>query len=118
MKSLKLECLSNKVDLESLETSCKNALDKSRKFKQKPSRYGIKEAKKCPVNEIHPFFVDKNCFNEEEIEKRDFMQQLKTFKPKSNIFEKIDVEKNELELKKFKRQVMFIININFRQKVM
>ena len=118
MKNLKIECLSNKVgkiikfllfllDLESLESSCKNALEKSSKFRQKPSKYGIKEAKKNPINEIHPFFLNKASFTQDAIEQRDFMQQLKTFKPKSNIFEKIDVEKNEDELKKFQKQVNY-----------
>jgi hypothetical protein len=100
----------NILDLEAMETSCKNALEKSKKFKQKPSRYGIREAKKNPCNEIHPFFLNNTCFSQEEVDKRDFMAQLKSFKPKTNIFEKIEVDKNEAELKKFKLQVFIIIN--------
>jgi len=95
-----------KIDLETLEKSCVNALEKSQKFKQKPSKYGIKEAKKNPINEIHPFFFSKKSFNnQDEKEKQEFMDQLKKFKPKTSIFDKIDVEKNENELKKFHKAV-------------
>jgi len=91
--------------MEALELSAKNAQDKAMKFRVKPSTFGIKQAKKNTFqNEVHPFFLDENM-GEDEAMKNDFMMQLKNFKPKTNIFERVDVEKNEKELKAFKFQV-------------
>jgi len=67
--------LNHKTDLEALEQSSTNAYKKRLTFKQKPSKFGIKQAKKLSssINSennilIHPFYLNK-LENEDENEK-------------------------------------------------
>jgi len=63
MKNIKIDYLFNTgLDIEELYKSMQRAEKKGLTFKQKPSRYGIAEAKKL-INEfnikIHPFYSKK-----------------------------------------------------------
>lgn len=110
IKENKLEYLNNKTDLESLEDSCKKASTKALLFKQKPSKYGIKQSKKF-INlesiQNHPLFANMISKDKvaDEIEKNKFLIQLKNFKPKESYFERVnEVNVKEEVVKEFKHK--------------
>jgi ATP-dependent RNA helicase DDX54/DBP10 len=89
-KETKVDYLNNKIDIDLLEESATKAYNKSLLFKQKPSKYGIKQAKIVATSDIiHPFFVNLTE-NEDEIEKLNFLNQIKNFKPKESYFERVN----------------------------
>ena len=106
MKNEKMDYLFNTgLDIEELYKSMQRAEKKGLTFKQKPSRYGIAEAKKI-INElnfkIHPFYAKK--YGDEE--KLQFLIDLKIYKPKELYFEKINENTvDEKILKEFKNKV-------------
>ena len=106
MKSEKIDYLFNTgLDIEELYKSMERAEKKGITFKQKPSRYGVAEAKKL-INEfnikIHPFYAKK--YGDEE--KQQFLNDLKHYKPKELYFEKINESTvDEKILKEFKNKV-------------
>ena len=106
MKNIKIDYLFNTgLDIEELYKSMQRAEKKGLTFKQKPSRYGIAEAKKL-INEfnikIHPFYSKK--YGDEE--KQQFLNDLKHYKPKELYFEKInETTVDEKILKEFKNKV-------------
>ena len=106
MKNIKIDYLFNTgLDIEELYKSMQRAEKKGLTFKQKPSRYGIAEAKKL-INEfnikIHPFYSKK--YGDEE--KQQFLSDLKHYKPKELYFEKINESTvDEKILKEFKNKV-------------
>ena len=89
VKENRVDYLNYKTDLEPLEDSCRKATAKAFSFKQKPSRYGIKQSKKF-INlesiQTHPLFANLIARGKEndEIEKNKFLIQLKNFKPKES----------------------------------
>ncbi len=108
VKESRLDYLNSKTDLESLEDSCKKASTKALLFKQKPSKYGIKQAKKF-INldsiQCHPLFEKLISGQKatDEIEKNKFLTQLKNFKPKVSYFERVnEVNVKEEVVKEFK----------------
>ena len=106
MKNDKRDYLFNTgLDIEELYKSMQRAEKKGLTFKQKPSRYGIAEAKKL-INEfnikIHPFYAKK--YGDEE--KQQFLNDLKNYKPKELYFEKVNESTvDEKILKEFKSKV-------------
>jgi len=106
MKNEKLDYLFNTgLDIEELYKSMVRAEKKGLTFKQKPSHYGVAEAKKL-LNEfnikMHPFY-SKKYYDEEKVQ---FLNQLKNYKPKELYFERVNetmVDKNVL--KTFKTKV-------------
>ena len=106
MKNDKRDYLFNTgLDIEELYKSMQRAEKKGLTFKQKPSRYGIAEAKKL-INEfnikIHPFYAKK--YGDEE--KQQFLSNLKNYKPKELYFEKVNESTvDEKILKEFKSKV-------------
>ena len=106
MKNDKRDYLFNTgLDIEELYKSMQRAEKKGLTFKQKPSRYGIAEAKKL-INEfnikVHPFYAKK--YGDEE--KMQFLNDLKNYKPKELYFEKVNESTvNEKILKEFKSKV-------------
>ena len=106
MKNDKHDYLFNTgLDIEELYKSMQRAEKKGLTFKQKPSRYGIAEAKKL-INEfnikIHPFYAKK--YGDEE--KQQFLSNLKNYKPKELYFEKVNESTvDEKILKEFKSKV-------------
>jgi ATP-dependent RNA helicase DDX54/DBP10 len=89
LRESKIEHLNNKIDIDQLEESSQKAYTKSLLFKQKPSKYGIKKAKALIASEIiHPFFISKQ--NVDEVEKQNFLNQIKKFKPKESYFERVN----------------------------
>jgi len=106
MKNDKRDYLFNTgLDIEELYKSMQRAEKKGLTFKQKPSRYGIAEAKKL-INEfnikVHPFYAKK--YGDEE--KMQFLNDLKNYKPKELYFEKVNESTvDEKILKEFKSKV-------------
>ena len=106
MKNDKRDYLFNTgLDIEELYKLMQRAEKKGLTFKQKPSRYGIAEAKKL-INEfnikIHPFYAKK--YGDEE--KQQFLNDLKNYKPKELYFEKVNESTvDEKILKEFKSKV-------------
>jgi ATP-dependent RNA helicase DDX54/DBP10 len=106
MKNDKRDYLFNTgLDIEELYKSMQRAEKKGLTFKQKPSRFGIAEAKKL-INEfnikIHPFYAKK--YGDEE--KQQFLNDLKNYKPKELYFEKVNESTvDEKVLKEFKSKV-------------
>ena len=106
MKNDKIDYLFNTgLDIEELYKSMQRAEKKGLTFKQKPSRYGVAEAKKI-INEfnlkIHPFYSKK--YGDEE--KQQFLNELKHYKPKELYFEKVNESTvDEKILKEFKNKV-------------
>jgi len=106
MKNEKIDYLfDSKLDVEELYKSMVRAEKKGLTFRQKPSRYGIAEAKKL-LNEfnikVHPFYA-KKYYDEEKVQ---FLNELKNYKPKELYFERVNetmVDKNVL--KEFKSKV-------------
>jgi ATP-dependent RNA helicase DDX54/DBP10 len=106
MKNEKMDYLfDSKLDVEELYKSMVRAEKKGLTFRQKPSRYGIAEAKKL-LNEfnikVHPFYA-KKYYDEEKVQ---FLNELKNYKPKELYFERVNetmVDKNVL--KEFKSKV-------------
>lgn len=105
IKGQKEEYLFNsKADMEQLYISMINAEKKGMSYKQKPSLYGVKQAKKL-LNEVdmrlHPFYVEKY----EDVEKQQFLNELKHYKPKENYFEQLrDTSVNEGVISEFKKR--------------
>jgi ATP-dependent RNA helicase DDX54/DBP10 len=90
LRESKVEHLNNKIDIDELEVSASRAYNKSLLFKQKPSSYGIKEAKALASSEVvHPFFIGK-LQSDDEIAKQNFLNQIKNYKPKENYFERVN----------------------------
>ena len=106
MKNEKIDYLFNTgLDVEELYKSMERAEKKALTFKQKPSRYGIAEAKRI-INElnnkIHPFYAKK--YGDEE--KQQFLNELKNYKAKELYFEKVnETTVDEKILKEFKNKV-------------
>ena len=106
MKNEKIDYLFNtQLDVGELYKSMVRAEKKGLTFKQKPSHYGIVEAKKL-MNEfdikMHPFY-SKKYYDEEKVQ---FLNELKNYKPKELYFERVNetmVDKNVL--KEFKSKV-------------
>jgi ATP-dependent RNA helicase DDX54/DBP10 len=95
VKETREDFLNFKIDIEALEDSANKALTKAADFKQKPSKYGIKQAKKLITLQSiqpHPMFVKSNNLQviKDEIEKNEFLNQLKNFKPKESYFERVN----------------------------
>jgi ATP-dependent RNA helicase DDX54/DBP10 len=108
VKENRVDYLNYKTDLESLENSCKKATTKALSFKQKPSRFGIKQSKKF-INldsiQSHPLFANLVSRGKEndEIEKNKFLLQLKNFKPTESYFERVnEANVKEEVVKEFK----------------
>ena len=105
MKNEKLDYLFNTgLDIEELYKSMVRAEKKGLTFKQKPSHYGVAEAKKL-LNEfnikMHPFY-SKKYYDEEKVQ---FLNELKNYKPKELYFERVNetmVDKNVLKMFKTK----------------
>ena len=105
MKNEKLDYLFNTgLDIEELYKSMVRAEKKGLTFKQKPSHYGVAEAKKL-LNEfnikMHPFY-SKRYYDEEKVQ---FLNELKNYKPKELYFERVNetmVDKNVLKMFKTK----------------
>ena len=106
IKNEKIDYLFNTgLDVEELYKSMQRAEKKGLTFKQKPSHYGVIEAKKL-INEfnikIHPFYAKK--YGDEE--KQQFLSELKNYKPKELYFEKVNESTvDEKVLKEFKSKV-------------
>lgn len=111
VKESKEDFLNAKFDMETLEDTCKKAYTKALLFRQKPSKFGIKQAKKLIAMEAvqpHPLFTkafDSNETMKDEMEKMTFLSQLKNFKPKESYFERVN-ETNVKEdvIKDFKKK--------------
>jgi ATP-dependent RNA helicase DDX54/DBP10 len=108
VKECRLDYLNSKTDLESLEDSCNKASTKALLFKQKPSKFGIKQAKKFINLESIQYFplfnkiMSDDKFADEK-EKNKFLTQLKNFKPKESYFERVnEVNVKEEVVKEFK----------------
>ena len=105
-KNEKIDYLFNTgLEIEELYKSMVRAKKKGITFKQKPSHYGVVEAKKL-MNELnikmHPFYT-KKYYDEEKVQ---FLNELKNYKPKELYFERVNetmVDKNVL--KQFKSKV-------------
>jgi len=105
-KNEKIDYLFNTgLEIEELYKSMVRAEKKGITFKQKPSHYGVAEAKKL-MNELnikmHPFYT-KKYYDEEKVQ---FLNELKNYKPKELYFERVNetmVDKNVL--KQFKSKV-------------
>ena len=105
-KNEKIDYLFNTgLEIEELYKSMVRAEKKGITFKQKPSHYGVVEAKKL-MNELnikmHPFYT-KKYYDEEKVQ---FLNELKNYKPKELYFERVNetmVDKNVL--KQFKSKV-------------
>ena len=105
-KNEKIDYLFNTgLEIEELYKSMVRAKKKGITFKQKPSHYGVAEAKKL-MNELnikmHPFYT-KKYYDEEKVQ---FLNELKNYKPKELYFERVNetmVDKNVL--KQFKSKV-------------
>ena len=105
-KNEKIDYLFNTgLEIEELYKSMVRAEKKGITFKQKPSHYGVAEAKKL-INELnikmHPFYT-KKYYDEEKVQ---FLNELKNYKPKELYFERVNetmVDKNVL--KQFKSKV-------------
>jgi hypothetical protein len=87
------------IDIEYLEESANKAYGKYLRFKQKPSLFGIKQAKETHIVEIHPLFKKEE--NEDTREVNNFLQELKNFKPKSTIFDYTEEEKKQELLRQY-----------------
>lgn len=97
----KKEYLNSKIDLEPMEMSMNKAYGKALTFRQKPSKYGIKQSKKLKNVGTHPFF--EGVRNQSAVELNNFLLQLKNFKPKESYLERVN-ETNVREdvIKEFK----------------
>jgi ATP-dependent RNA helicase DDX54/DBP10 len=95
IKESREDYLNFKTDIESLEDSVFKATGKASGFKQKPSKYGIKQAKKLLALQTigpHPMYIKQlgSKTIKDEIEKVQFLTQLKNFKPKESYFERVN----------------------------
>jgi ATP-dependent RNA helicase DDX54/DBP10 len=103
IKNKKKDYLFNsQLDIEQLYQSMLKAEKKGISFQQKPTQYGIKQAKVL-LNEfdmkLHPFYVEKYA----DEEKQNFLSMLKKFKPKENYFERVrETSVNEDIINEFK----------------
>lgn len=95
--------LNSRTDIETVEESSIKAYNKMLLFKQKPTFYGVKQAKKLGYIDIHPFFINEKTVSQVELEKQNFLNQLKNFKPKESYFERTnETNVNDIILKEFK----------------
>ena len=92
----------SQLDIEQLYQSMCKAEKKGISFQQKPTQYGIKQAKVL-LNEfdmkLHPFYIEKYA----DDDKQNFLSMLKKFKPKENYFERVrETSVNEDIINEFK----------------
>ena len=103
IKNKKKDYLFNsQLDIEQLYQSMLKAEKKGISFQQKPTQYGIKQAKVLLSEfdmKLHPFYVEKYA----DEEKQHFLSMLKKFKPKENYFERVrETSVNEEIINEFK----------------
>lgn len=97
--------LNSRTDIETIEESSVKAYNKMLLFRQKPTGYGVRQAKKLGYIDIHPFFINEKTVSKAELEKQSFLNQLKNFKPKESYFERTnETNVNDAILKQFKNK--------------
>lgn len=95
--------LNSRTDIETIEESSVKAYNKMMLFRQKPTGYGVRQAKKLGYIDIHPFFINEKTVSQEELDKQNLLNQLKNFKPKESYFERTnETNVNDTIIKVFK----------------
>lgn len=95
--------LNSRTDIETIEESSVKAYSKMLLFRQKPTGYGVKQAKKLGYIDIHPLFINEKTVSQEELAKQSLLNQLKNFKPKESYFERTnETNVNDAIFKEFK----------------
>ena len=95
--------LNSRTDIETIEESSVKAYNKMMLFRQKPTGYGVSQAKKLGYIDIHPFFINEKTVSQEELDKQNLLNQLKNFKPKESYFERTnETNVNDTIIKVFK----------------